>query len=499
MRLLLLCCVLLTSVGLRADDLSDRLRLLVPGSAAAAVNERQYLYQQVTELFGELEREEKVHRKRKKKRIRRIRDYLGEKVLLQYEASATITDVFQTGRYNYATASVLAALCFEKYEIAYAGYVDHWKAYLIADPVRRSINIYYGDPNADEAALKRSYRQDYLQLARETVGPNLPDLNGDAAANAFYDYHYRPSHKLTFTQLAAYAHFTNAQAEYAGGRHGRAIELAEAALALENRTPFLVILEAAKIQLKAKVSPEVVGDMGALFFAWHEDPLNGYIPAAILQNFDEEQRLLLASNEAGLTRNLLETYLAKAPTGHEEWRIQMEQLQQLRLLEHHHKQGDHPAAMGLAEKLYIEYPDDERFTFLLGEIVVSKLRKDAATSEALRQQMVAAALKYPFLNQHPRFIDLYLRQQALRIRDLYAEERPELAGAALDKFRASLASIDVGEDRSLWTLTAFAAASYYHFTIEDYRGAVKYIEEALQYAPQDRYLIHRLSVLEKYL
>ncbi|MEL7162604.1 MAG: hypothetical protein AAFN92_17740, partial [Bacteroidota bacterium] len=90
------------------------------------------------------------------------------------------------------------------------------------------------------------------------------------------------------------------------------------------------------------------------------------------------------------------------------------------------------------------------------------------------------------------------REQAWKVRDLYEKDRPDLAAPALERFRRSLVDIPIGSERNLWTLTAFVAASNYHFRVEDFVGARKFLEEALRYAPQDQYLLHRREVLAKY-
>ena len=464
------------------------------------VSTRHYLYRRISDLYGDLEREEKVHRKWKRKRIKRIRSYLDEHLFVEYKAGADLTDAFRQQQYSYASATLLTALCLEKYDVEYAAYVNHWKAYLVADPQRREISVFYGEEEKNERATQQSFRQDYLQVVRETILPDLPRLTGDDVANAFYENHYRPGKCLTFGQLIGYLEYTMAQAAYADGRYAEAIHFAESALRREDRAAFLVILAAAKIQFDAEVTPTVEENVSTLFEEWHHDPGNGYLPAALLRSFDERQRSLLVEGDFEAVSDLLRHYLAQAPTGQDRWRTQMRELQALRLLDHHYKSGNRVDARDLARQLYRDKPDDAQLRYLLGEIIVDQLRHEGPhTGEGFRRKMSEASQEYPFLKGHPRFIDLYLRDQAIKVRDFYDGEQPALAVPALQEFRESLLNLRVGEERNLWTLTAFAAASYYHFRNEDYKGAVAYIEEALRYAPQDQYLLHRLSVLRKYL
>ncbi|NJC25227.1 hypothetical protein [Neolewinella antarctica] len=499
MRLLLLTVFFLTSVTLSADDLYERLRLLLPGDEPATVTKRQFLYQSVTTLFREMETEEKVHRKRKKKRIKRIRKYLAENVFRVQSASASLDDVLRTHHYSGAAAAALTVLCLEKYDIEYAIYVDHWKAYVVADPGGRDEAFYFGEDDEVGEARAVAFRADYLAAVRATILPDLPPLSGNNAKIAFSTNYYQPGKSLTFEQLAAYNQYVAAQSAYRNGFYPAAILLAENALQYEDRAAFLVILQAAQTQLAARVKPQVAGDLATLFDGWNSEPDNEYLPAAILHHFDEQQRLILTGDTPGMTDFLLQSYLDKAPAGQEKWRTEMTQLQELRLLSHFFKTGNRPAARQLATRLYEQHPDDAKVKYLLGEIIVDQLRGGGTDGPDFQQRMQAAASDYPFLKDHPRFIDLYLREQAIKVRDLYAANRVDRAEIALDRFRESLIDLSIGEDRNLWTLTAFTSASYYHFLVADYQRAVDYINEGIKYAPDDQYLLHRLSVLEKYL
>ena len=498
LRIILVALLFCLSQQTQANNLYERLRQIVPGEQAEAVTQRQFLYQRTKQLFAILESEEKVHRKGKKKRIKRIRKFLEEKVLTNYRATAELQDIFRTGAYNDDAATLLLALCLEQYDVDFAIHVDHYRTYLVADPGGKDIDIDYGPERKRPNNLKKAYRQDYLNLVRQTIRPELPQLIGDAAAVTFYDNYYRPDRRLTFGQLVAHYHYTLAKGAYAAGDLIAARELLELALQRENRAAFVILMQGVDNQL-ASAEAAIVQDIDELFAGWQADPENAYAPAALLHHFDNQQRLILSSNDPSRTETLLSSYLTRAPAASPEYRKNLTQLQQLRLLGHYFKTEQIDKAHELARQLYEADPADERLQYLLGELVVAQLRLGITTGEAFRQRLATIAEAYPWLRTQDRFVDLALRERALVIRDFYDGDRPDLALPVLEEFRESLLNLQIGQERSLWTLTAFAAASYYHFRVEDYGRAVAYIEEALRYAPEDPYLNHRLLVLRNYL
>ncbi len=496
MRLLLALCCLLTNLNLTAnDDLYARLRTLLPGDGQAVATERQFLYRQLNDLFTELEAEERVHRKGKKKRIKRIQEHLHERYFRSYRTDADLLDAFRSNSFNDATAAILAALCLEKYKVAYAFRVDHYRAFVVADPGRRDVRYDFAEDRRMRGAEKQAFRRDYLTALRSTIVPELTDSLSEAY---FYANYYRPETPLTVPQMAGFMYYTAAQHAYRASNYTVAVGLTERALTYENRTPFLVLLKAADTQLNTTDEPILDGDVTTLYSQWSEAPDNAYLPAAILQKFDEEQRTVLAGGDPKSTGKLLKNYLAGAPHGSAEWREDMELLQRLRLLHHYYKSDQFQAARAVAEDLHYAAPDEERLEFLLGEVIVAQLRRKPLAGAAFRKRMGELTERYPFLRTHERFVDLYLREQAVSIRNHYYADRPDLARPALDHFRASLSSLTISEERSLWTLTAFTAASYHAFLAGDYAAALRFVDEGLGYAPDDQFLLHRRAVLANY-
>lgn len=497
MRFQLLLFLLLTVSGLRADNLSNRLRLLLPGDDASTVNERQFLHQRVRLLFVALEGD-KIDGKSTKKKIRRITDRLKRDYLRSYKADASVADAFRVGAYNDATAALLTALALEHFEVAYEGYVDHWEVYLVADPGNRSAGIYPPNYTKHEAARETAFRNDYFALLRSTVLENVPNMTTGEVDQLFDRYYYPQDKKLTFGQLSAFLQYRLAQAAYAAGEYQRSINLLETAMSKEERPAFLVLRKAAELQLRATTKPEVEGDIPTLFAQWGQRPDNQYLPAAILQYFDEQQRLLLAENRLEETAELLADYLRQAPAEKPEWAKDMNDLHQFRLLRHHFVNGRPDLARRLAESLYHQDPENESLKYVLAEIVLDELRRSRLTGGDFVAALTTAASRYPFIRERDRFMDLQLRELAWKVRDDYERDDAATGQQSLKRFRSALIGIPVDENRSVWTLTAFLAASNYHFRAKEYEQARLFVAEGLKYNANDEYLLHRRDLLARY-
>lgn len=497
MRILLFLTLFLTATSLRADALASRLRLLLPGEEAGVVNERQFLYQRISSLFREME-DGKFGRKSVKKRIGKITDHLEENYLKVYSDDADLTDAFRRGRYNDATAAVLTALALEHYNVEYYALVDHWEAYLIADPAGKKVIIRHPETKKRKEGKEAAFRANFVELVRATVAEDLAVRSREQIDNAFFSYFYEPKKLLTFGQLSAYTIYREAQAAYADNNYKQAVALSKKASARENRPAFIVLRRAAEFQLAALAPKENTGDIGEFYRQWTEDPDNKYLPAAILNHFDEQQQLLLAQGRPDLARKLLNDYAAKAPAGSAAWEQELINLQRFRLVNHYYDRGRLDLAKTEAESLYADDPTNETVRFILGEIVIGSLRRTSSRGESFQREVQSAAKRYPFIRTQDRFADLLLRELAWKVRDLYAVDRAAEAKTALDQFRAALVDIPIGRERSLWTMTAFYAASDFYFRQEDYSRARQYVGEALRYAPEDQFLLHQQDLLGRY-
>lgn len=497
MRTLLFFSLLLFATNLRADALASRLRLLLPGEEASVVNERQFLYQRISGLFREMDAE-KIGKKSVKKQIGKIADYLEDHQLKTYDDAADLADAFRRSRYNDATAAVLLALSLEHFDIDYYAIVDHWEAYLLVDPSGKKAIIKHPESGKRKEGREANFRANCVELVRATVEEDLESRSQDQITKAYESYFYSPKKPLTFGQLSAYALYRRAQGAYMKKEYERTVAYAKKASSRENRPAFLVIRKAAEIQLAALAPRDQTGDIDESYRQWTENPDNKYLPAAILNHFDEAQQLLLAQGRPDLTKSLLDDYASKAPAGSAAWEQELINLQRFRLVNHYYDKGRLDLAKNEAEALYADDPANEGIRYILGEIIIGSLRRTSARGDEFNREVQAAADRYPFIRKQDRFADLLLRELAWKVRDLYAVDRAKEADEALARFRTALIDIPIGRERSLWTLTAFYAASDYHFRQQDYGRARSFVDEALRYAADDQFLLHQKDLLSRY-
>jgi len=497
MRLILLLVLSFSVTQLSAEDLSSRLRQLLPGEEPSTVNERQFLHQRVREMYDGLE-VAKISGKSTKKQISRIKSLLERTYLKRYTAGAELTDAFRTGQYDDATAAVIMALALEYFNIEYYALVDHWEAYLLVDPTGQKAAIRHPASRKRKEGMEATFQANFVELIRATIDPELEVRGEEQITKVFGDYFYDPRKLLTFGQLASYALFQQGNAAYRAGNYHEAVAFAERASCRENRPAFLVLRRAAEIQLAAKAQPEQSGDIATFYKFWTKNPANQYYPAAILNHFDEQQQMLLATDRPDLARRLLDDYAAKAPAGSAAWEQELIKLQRYRLIDHFYKQGRLDLAKQEAEALYAAEPDNETVRYLLGELIIGGLRRTNLKGGDFESLVQSTAERYPFIRKQDRFADLLLREIAWKVRDLFAVDQLSDANQALEHFRRALVDIPIGRERSLWTLTAFYAASDFYFRQKDYDKAREFIAEALRYSPEDHFLLHRSDLLTRY-
>lgn len=497
MRLLLLLVFLFSVSQVWADDLTSRLRQLLPGEEPATVNERQFLHQRVREMYDGLDGA-KISGKSTKKKIARIESLLNRSYFRSYNSGAQLTDAFRRGQYNDATATVLMALALEHFNIEYYALVDHWEAYLLADPTDQKKELRHPASRKRNEEMETTFQANFIELIRATINPDLEVRGKEQISMAFADYYYQPRKLLTFGQLAAYALFQEGNAAYRNRNYQLAIDLATRAAQREHRPAFLMLRRAAEIQMAVLGMPEKTGDIATFYKYWTKDPENKYYPAAILNHFDEQQQILLATDRPDLARKLLDDFASKAPAGSAVWEQELIKLQRFRLIDHFYKKGRLDLAKAEAEVLYKADPDNETVRFLLGELVIGGLRRTNVKGGDYGRIVQAAAEQYPFIREQDRFADLLLRELAWKVRDLFAIDNLGEANEALNRFRTALIDIPIGRKRSLWTLTAFYAASDFYFRQKDFGEARAFIAEALEYSPEDQFLLHRSDILNRY-
>jgi hypothetical protein len=472
--------------------------MLYPETDPATEAERTYLNKQFTNLFAQLRYTDKLGGKSASRQLAGIRSRLRRDLLLFYNPDAELGDAFRLGVYNDLTAALLHALILDEFGISYTTYVDHWECLIITKTGDVPGVLAAPGSIRHTPAREETYRREYLNVLRKVLPEPLTQLSDSGADSVFYRYHYIPTQPLVFSELAAYAHFRRAERAYQHRNFRRSRRLLTHATTLTDRPAFTILDAAARLQLAALRRVDPIALENRLFELWGESPENSYYPAELLQRFDRRQREVLATGGPQAANDLLNSYLGRAPESQDVWHRRMQQLQGLRLIAYYQREGKLVPALHLAEALLRHEPDDERLQTFVAELLLTHLRRSYADPGELVDRAEAAAVRYPFLRGSDRYADIVLREAALEVRDLFAVERVNDALDALGNFRRQLSAIPNGNDRRLWTLTAFVAASNYYFQREDYAPARAYVAEALRHDPNNDYLLHQRDLLARY-
>ena len=484
--------------ALRAERLPDRLRMLIPGEGRSVVRERRLVEDRLEKLLFHLKHSDRLGQLPTGDQVELLRRRLGEELLREYRPGATLTDAVREGTYTDATAIILYALSLEHFNIPYDAFVDHWQAQLVVDPYTTRYRLRAPGATQNDEARGVSFRREYLALVRRTVDFELGRLTDAQADSVFYAHFYHPAERLTLRQLSAYQQLRRAQDAYANCDYATAKVYLDHARTLDNRPAISVLERAVNLQLTALSDLNGDRHTDRLFASWQADPDNPYYAGALLQSFDRHLQELLAGENTDAALRLAKVYAPRAPAQQSDWIARLELLRDVRLLEHYRGQGKVVPALEIAESLLAREPANPDFEVFVAELALYDIRRNYPEPERQLERAHALRAKYAFVTRFGTFADIVLRESALRVRDAFAEDRKTEARRELDYFRAELDRLPVSQERSLWTLTAFIAASNYYFAREDYDAALEVLDEALRYDPDSDFLLHERDLIERY-
>ncbi|PPK84094.1 hypothetical protein CLV84_4244 [Neolewinella xylanilytica] len=489
---------LLITVSLSAERLEDRLRMLMPGDGQVVSEERRLVEKHLEDLLRRLDWQDRLNQHSRSEQIAQIAERLNKELLREFEAGATLTDAVREGRYSDATAAVFYALSLEHFNIPHEIYVDHWEAYLVADPAVNGSRIRHPLAEAHGEREETSFRRDYLALVRRTVEFDLPSLSDGQSDSIFYHYYYQPDQRLTLRQLSAYQQLRQAQRAYRAGDYPTVATYLERARLLDHRPAIDVLDRAAELQATALGVLQNDQKVDQLFESWRSEPANPYYPTALLRQFDRRQRELLAVDTLDALPALVHSFVLRAPTGAEAWETRIRLLRDIRLMEYYQDRGKAVQALQMAETLLRQDGENPHFRAYVAELSLYDLRRNYPEPDDQVDRAQVLAAKYPFVADHPRYADIVLRQSARKVRDHFAADREKEALRELNYFRAQLERLTTGNDERLWTLTAYVAASNYYFAKTNYERALGYITEALAHHPDSDFLLHQRDLLGRY-
>ncbi|MGB3802213.1 MAG: hypothetical protein WA952_20495 [Lewinella sp.] len=498
MRSLYLLFFMLLTLSLRAERLEDRLRMLMPGAGPEVTQNRRLVESRLEEVLRRFRREDQLSSLPLADKLTRISTRLQAEFLQEFRPDAELIDAVRDGIYSDATATILFALSLEHFNVAHELYVDHWETYLLVDPSGYRQAVRHPRATEHDESTETTFRRQYLSLIRSTVSPELPSLSERQSDSVFYRYYYHPDQRLTMRQLSGFQQLRLAQRAYSQGNYADSRAHLDQARLLDDRPALDVFARATELQIMAFSALRTDLQADRLFKEWQQNPDDSYYPTLLLQTFDRQQRAILAADRLEDLSPLTRSFTRQAPKGHEEWADRLETIREIRLMQHYIDQGKVVPALELAEQLLSGDTQNPHYQAYVAELSLHEIQRHHADPKEQVRRAKTAVRKHPFVDTNARYADIILRESALTVRDHFAGDREADGLRELNYFRAQLERLPQANDRGLWTLTAFVAASNFYFAAEDYPAARRYVEEALSHHPTSEFLIHQLDLLGRY-
>ncbi|MEM9836297.1 MAG: hypothetical protein AAF828_07330 [Bacteroidota bacterium] len=487
------CCLL----SLRADRLDEQIQLLLPDDGQNRATERQYVQRAIRSLISSLELE-KITKKAPQKKVELIRERVVMNYLRSYVAGAELVDFFRKGEYDDISAAIVEAILFDHFAVPYFGVVQHWDARLlaVAKGMRETLSLPGEQPQT--STKQRAYKNDYVELLNLTVLPAQRPTSTEGVDSLFNRFHYAANEGLNFEQLAAYWHFQRAMHFYVQDDFLGAIRSLGIASQHEKRPAFAALEQATYLQL-AQLDEE--NERQALFYffeLWNKDPDNKYLPNALLTHFVQSTTPLIEPGTDFGKGEQLYQFLESRGTDQPKWQNQLREIYYLQKSRYYGAQGRYDRVNAYIDSLYVMRPDHPVYRKVIGDLSIRAIRAEELSGDALQKRVNQLTTRYPFLVDSPRITDFMLESQAKAIRRLYDADEGYRADSQLAIFRAQAGQLPDNQQRAVWVLTVYVAASNYYFRMGHYQQARNLIQQGLQLNPTDDYLLHRQEVLSGY-
>ncbi len=483
--------------SLRANRLEEHLLFLMPDTnELGQLAERQAVKQAIDQLIAEL-RAEKVSRKNTSQQILYLAERLERNFQRHYRPTATLADFFQHGQYSDASLAIIQALLLEELALPYVILINHWQPTVLADPAKSKISLHSPLTAQVKGIDQKKFQSEYLELLNLTLVSARRPSSAAETDSLFQQYYYAVKQPITLAQLTAFWHYQAALLAYEEARFDAVIRSLGQAKQRDQRLAFDALEQATYLQLSERNK----GSEQLLFYffeMWDKDPNNPYLPATLLNVFVQATDSLLVRGASFNAGEQLYLFLNKRATNRLLWQNQLRELYYIQKSRYYAAQNRYDLALPFIDSLYISQPNHPLFQQMVGGLSLRAIKASGVSGPALKAQLDQTVNRYPFLLRHPGVRDLLLRDQAMLIRDRYEADLGYQGDNLLAIFRTQLDIATKDERQAIWVLTAYVAASAYYFRLQDYSQARLLIEEALRYAPQDDFLLHRIEVLRRY-
>lgn len=489
----ILVCALLP-LSLPAAELVDQLQLFLPGTTTSDRAGRAFVERQLQHLIRQLEISG-IQKRSVKKSVPYLRQQVEARFFKQVAEDADLLTMTQTGNFNQTSAAAIYALLLEHFDIPYQIRADLWEVYVIADPIGEHLPLFPPGNRQRIAPREKAFVRDYLQLLRNLAIPSEADWQRPEM-ELFQKYYFGSDERMSLSQLAAFAHYQQALRAYERKAYPQTLDHLRLADQLSVRPAFDVLRRATIYQLADRGQGDSRESLFYLFELRREHSGEDF-QAEIRRRFERvvEEQLRQRHNPRAL--DSVYAIVCARTSGDARLRTLLGETYCRQRIRYHADRQETQEVLRFVDSLYRYRPDD----VALQEILAAEVVKPLTTERDYRlglPRTEQALQRYPFLRQHPLFCDMDLHYRAERIRAVYDADDARQGQQYLNEFAQLLMRYPVTERRSSWIVTAYLAASNYHFRRGEYRAAEAVLERAYALAPQDHYLLHRLELLKNY-
>lgn len=433
--------------------------------------------------------------KDRKQKARVIFEEVHSRFFRQYVENVLFEKIFEDGRYNCLTASMLYALVLDRYHIPYAIKEKPAHIYLVAFPGAENILFETTNPRglyAPDEKSKREYVQGLVALKLVTQ----EHVNTVGTAKAFNEYYYN-SEDITLRQLAGLQYFNLTLALYQEEDINGAIASAMKADLLYPNTR--------NQQIKTSLLREALdnAEFESLVDVRHLAEL-----ASTSADVSERRHVLRAFGnllDVRLIKNgdfdfLADAYKIIAGRAEDETlKLEIRYNYELAVAHWHAMKGDMDQALAHAGDAHTINAEDARLHELIARAIILKTERMAGKPNAI-ETLHAYRDKFPFLKSNKTFNALMVYQYSFKAYGLFLENSGDEGYRYLALMEDRIKELN-GHPMALESMIgmAYAEAGAYHYRKKQFIKAKEVLQKGLDTAPGHGEIQERLRIVENEL
>lgn len=468
---------------------ATHLELLMAMGSEASSERTLAVKKELDEFIGEV-KSSGMTRFPEVKLMKELHRKVRDRFLTHYKYVSPFDQIFVSGQYNCVSATALFALILDELEIPYAIQEQPTHVYIMAYPDTKAISV---EMTASKDAYYLPGRKDVSKAINTLIdlGMTTPLQVRQQGELQIYNMFYNTNSVVDLKQLAGIQYFNEAIT---------AVNKEDFIEAFDIICKTVKLYDVEKTRLfKREVLTTLLGE--AKFDSMKD--MRYLVEYANLKNADQSKayyqyakflseqliskgnRVLADSSNVYLVKELADTIVAAKLSG----------LYYMGLSEYFSNAYNLTKQVEYAEKAYKISPDLPAIQLWLTRSILQSL--DKYEDEELLTKMDNYAKQYPFLQRHNLYLTGYFYAYADFSVEFYQDDDGVKGKKYLDlalKTRDSMEDKEVlDQDQIGWM---FAEAGAHLYREEDYKSALKILEEGLKLAPNHERILARLEYVK---